>query len=215
MGLPLEFKEENIEEHFKLVHFTIRKYYKNTKPGSAKYDDMFQQGCIGLLKAIRNYDSGIAKFSTYASRLIRCEISDYLRRDNLVKFPRDTIFLIRRIKKQQLSGSVQEIAEKTQTSPNAVSAALTYLDTSYVSMETPLSVDDSLSFKDMVGQEDDYSSLATKEFISTLSDRDRLVLEWRMQGLKQRQIANEIGVTQTQMHRVLHRIGNLYLKHYA
>ena len=73
--------EENIQESFALVHWIIN--HLKWRPPSLPYDDIFQIGCIGLLKAIRTFDKDKnIKFNTWAGRLILCEILNELRKYN-------------------------------------------------------------------------------------------------------------------------------------
>lgn len=78
----------NVEEHLSLVHFVLRKHF-HKRCNHQDYEDYFQAGCVGLVKAVQNYNPEISEFSTYAIHMIKGEIKKY-RRDctNLIKIPR-------------------------------------------------------------------------------------------------------------------------------
>lgn len=75
--LPEE-RRHLVTENINLVHYTIQKYF-HTKPGQPGYDDLFQSGCEGMVKAAIKYDEGMAAFSTYAVALIIGEVRRYKR----------------------------------------------------------------------------------------------------------------------------------------
>ena len=71
-------RDEMITDNLDLVHFVINKRYKGALK-RYEYDDLFQAGCIGLIKAVDGYDGTIAKLSTYAVRGIDLAIRQYKR----------------------------------------------------------------------------------------------------------------------------------------
>lgn len=76
---------EKAENHLKLVHFVCKKYRKACYSRTIEYDDIFQTGCIGLMKAVNNYGENTkCAFSTYAASKIQGEILHYFRSDRFL-----------------------------------------------------------------------------------------------------------------------------------
>ncbi len=89
-------QKENLEEIF-LENINLVKYVLKRVTYDNDYDDLYQAGCIGLLKAINNYDQTKAKFSTYAYKYIINEIKSEYRNSKLVRLPKNLYYLKRKI----------------------------------------------------------------------------------------------------------------------
>ncbi|MBQ7718838.1 MAG: RNA polymerase sporulation sigma factor SigG [Clostridia bacterium] len=181
-------------------------------------DDLFQVGCIGLIKAIDNFDlSHGVKFSTYAVPMIIGEIRRYLRDNNTIRVSRslrDIAYKALTVKEKltnerQSEPTVDEIAKKLDLPKEDVVMALdAILDP--ISLFEPVYHDgaDAIFVMDQV--RDDKNSddawleeIALREAMKRLSDREKLILSLRFfAGKTQMEVADEIGISQAQVSRL-------------
>ncbi len=180
-------------------------------------DDIFQVGCIGLIKAIDNFDlSHGVRFSTYAVPMIIGEVRRFLRDNNSLRVSRslrDTAYRAMQ-SKERLQASlkkeptVREIAEDMGESREDVVAALEAV-VEPMSLYEPLYSDggDAVYVSDRVSDSDGETSwlseISFKQAVNALSERERLILARRfMQGKTQTEVASEIGISQAQVSRL-------------
>lgn len=181
-------------------------------------DDLFQVGCIGLIKAIDNFDlSHGVKFSTYAVPMIIGEIRRYLRDNNAIRVSRslrDIAYKALTVKEKltnerQTEPTVEEIAKKLDLPKEDVVMALdAILDP--ISLFEPVYHDgaDAIFVMDQV--RDDKNSdeawleeIALREAMKRLSEREKLILSLRFfAGKTQMEVADEIGISQAQVSRL-------------
>lgn len=206
-------REELISGNLRLVLSVIQRF---TGRGE-NLDDLFQVGCIGLIKAIDNFDTGhLVKFSTYAVPMIIGEIRRYLRDNNSVRVSRsikDTAYKAMQVKEQLMSEkqsepSVSEIASKLEISESEVVIALESI-VSPLSLYDPIYSDggDTIYVLDQVGDKNDDNNwldeISLKEAIKNLSVREKHILSLRfMQGKTQMEVSREIGISQAQVSRL-------------
>ena len=206
-------KDKLINGNLKLVLSCLKKYSGRTD----NMDDLFQVGCIGLIKAIDNFDlSHEVKFSTYAVPMILGEIKRYLRDNNSVRISRsikDTAFKALRVKEEltNLYGrepSILEIASKMNTNEFDVSNALNSLKDT-ISMFEPIYNDggDIIYLEDQLGSNDGYYDLDTKislrEALNKIKEKEKYIIEQRyLIGKTQVELAEEIGISQAQISRL-------------
>jgi len=206
-------KDKLINGNLKLVLSCLKKYSGRTD----NMDDLFQVGCIGLIKAIDNFDlSHEVKFSTYAVPMILGEIKRYLRDNNSVRISRsikDTAFKALRVKEEltNLYGrepSILEIASKMNTNEFDVSNALNSLKDT-ISMFEPIYNDggDIIYLEDQLGSNDGYYDLDTKislrEALNKIKEKEKYILMQRyIMGKTQMELAEEIGISQAQISRL-------------
>ena len=180
-------------------------------------DDLFQVGCIGLIKSIDNFDvTQNVKFSTYAVPMIIGEIRRYLRDNNSVKVSRtikDTAYKAmqakeRIIAKTQREPTVSEIAEELEAKREDIVVALESI-VDPVSLYEPAYSDngDAVYILDQVGDKNDDKNwlceIAIRDAISHLSSREKHILSLRfMYGKTQMEVSNEIGISQAQVSRL-------------
>lgn len=88
--------KHNPEDHFRLVHKIARKYSKGNR---MEYDDIFQEGCIGLIRACKEYKEGDVPFGAFAGMHIQYAILNGLRTSNFIKTNTDVVWLASKIKK--------------------------------------------------------------------------------------------------------------------
>ena len=180
-------------------------------------DDLFQVGCIGLIKSIDNFDTTQnVKFSTYAVPMIIGEIRRYLRDNNSIRISRsikDTAYRAMQIKeklinKNQKEPNVSEIAAELNLPREDVVIALESI-VDPVSLYEPVFSDggDTIYVLDQVGDKNDdktwLDEICIKEAINGLSEREKKILSLRfMQGKTQMEVSEEIGISQAQVSRL-------------
>ncbi len=206
-------RNELINGNLRLVLSVIQRF---TNRGE-NLDDLFQVGCIGLIKAIDNFDvSQNVRFSTYAVPMIIGEIRRYLRDNNSVRVSRslrDTAYHAMQIKERltnenQKEPTVEEIAKEMNIKKEEVVLALEAI-VEPVSLYEPLYNDggDTIYVMDQVGDsnsDDNWiDEIVFKQSIEKLSDREKKILSMRfMQGKTQTEVAKEIGISQAQVSRL-------------
>lgn len=210
----LKARQEFIYGNLRLVLSILHRF---TNRGE-NADDLFQIGCIGLIKALDNFDpSHDVKFSTYAVPMIIGEIRRYLRDNNSIRVSRsmrDTAYKALAVKERLTAASgseptVEQIARELELPCEDVSVALdAILDP--VSLQEPIYHDggDAVFVMDQIADEknaDDswLEKISLNEAMSRLSDRERHILTLRFfKGRTQMEVANEIGISQAQVSRL-------------
>lgn len=210
----LSAKDELIEGNLKLVLSILRKYTNRTD----NMDDLFQVGCIGLIKAIDNFDlSHEVKFSTYAVPMILGEIKRYLRDNNSVRIARsikDTSYKVSKLKEKLTldlgkEPTIQMLSEELEISEYEIVTALDSLKES-VSMFEPIYNDggDVIYLCDQLEDKKgkNYSleeRISLNEALNQLKDKERYVINERyMYGKTQMELSEELGISQAQISRL-------------
>ena len=208
-----EARQRMIQGNLRLVLSVIQRF---TNRGE-NLDDLFQVGCIGLIKAIDHFDlSHSVRFSTYAVPMILGEIRRYLRDNNSVRVSRslkDIAYKAMQAKerlmgKSQREPTVEEIAKELDLPKHEVVLALEAI-VDPVSLNEPIYSDggDTIYVMDQVSDKSDdrgwLEEIALKEAISQLAPREKRILSLRFFGGKtQVEVANEIGISQAQVSRL-------------
>lgn len=209
-----EAREKYIKGNLRLVLSVIKRFSgSNENP-----DDLFQIGCIGLMKAIDNFDTELnVKFSTYAVPMIIGEIRRYLRDNNSIRVSRslrDTAYKAiyakeNYVKKNQKEPTIAEIAleigipkEEIVYALDAIQSPMSLYEPVYTEGGDTLYVMDQIS--DKKNREENWvQDLALKEAISRLGERERHIIELRFfEGKTQMEVASEIGISQAQVSRL-------------
>jgi len=180
-------------------------------------DDLFQVGCIGLIKAIDNFDVSLnVKFSTYAVPMILGEVKRYLRDNNQIRVSRSLRDLAYRamqakeklINEKQAEPSVDEIAKEIDAKREDIVLALEAISEP-VSLYEPVFSEsgDTIYVMDQLGDNNDDNNwldeIALKEAINHLGQREKKILSLRFfQGKTQVEVAQEIGISQAQVSRL-------------
>lgn len=218
-------REEFIYGNLRLVLSVIQRF---TNRGENP-DDLFQVGCIGLIKAIDNFDTNLnVQFSTYAVPMIIGEIRRYLRDNNAIRVSRslkDIAYKALYIKEKLTNlnnnePTVEEIAKEMDVDTEDVVLALTAI-ASPVSLFEPVYHDTGEAVyvmdqvKDTKNTDENWlRDIAIDEAMEHLSDRERHILELRFfQGRTQTEVADEIGISQAQVSR-LEKSALLHMKKY-
>jgi len=207
-------RQEFICGNLRLVLSIIQRF---TNRGESA-DDLFQVGCIGLIKSIDNFDtSQNVRFSTYAVPMIIGEIRRYLRDNNAIRVSRslrDTAYKVLQARdalvfRNGKEPKVEEIAQEMGLPREDVVHALEAIQDP-VSLFEPLFHDgtDTLSVMDQIKddqcrEETWLESIALKEAMKKLSEREQHILYLRFfQGRTQMEVANEIHISQAQVSRL-------------
>lgn len=216
-------REKLISGNLRLVLSVIQRF---TNRGE-NMDDLFQVGCIGLIKSIDNFDiSHGVRFSTYAVPMIIGEIRRYLRDNNAIRVSRsikDTAYKTMQAKEKLMERlmrepTVTELSEELQLPREEVVFALESV-VEPMSLYEPMYNDggDTIYVLDQLGDKNDdqnwLDEIALKEAIKSLNTREKRILSLRfMQGKTQMEVSNEIGISQAQVSRLeksaLERIKN-------
>ena len=207
-------REKLIAGNLRLVLSVIQRF---TNRGE-NADDLFQVGCIGLIKAIDNFNTDLnVKFSTYGVPMIVGEIRRYLRDNSTMRVSRamrDTAYKVLQAKEHymaqhQKEPSVEEIAHLLDIPREDVVFALDAI-LEPVSLYEPVYSDsgDNICVMDQVkdnknNDETWVERIALKEAVGHLTDRERKILSMRFfQGKTQMEVSAEIGISQAQVSRL-------------
>ena len=204
-----------IQQNYPLVKSVIRRYRNK----GVDYDDLFQLGCVGFVKAINNFDTSYkVKFSTYAVPMIIGEVKRHLRDDGYIKVSRAMKVLYLQIKKyvdtETQAGKNPSIAEIASNFGITAEDVVFAMDSGRypVSIFSPLDNDDdggTLMDKipSNVDTDRELDHLVLKELISGLEPRDQKIIIMRYYRDKtQSEIAKELGVSQVQVSRLENKI---------
>ncbi len=206
-------RDRLISGNLRLVLSVIQKFVgRGENP-----DDLFQVGCIGLMKAIDNFNTGLdVRFSTYAVPMISGELRRYLRDNNPIRVSRgmrDTAYHSMQTKEQLTAEldrepTVDEIAKRMGLPKSEVVMALESI-TDPVSLYEPIYSDagDTLYLLDQIGDHSDDSNwideIAFREAVGALRGREKDILYKRFYcGKTQIEVADEIGISQAQVSRI-------------
>ncbi len=207
-------KEELINGNLKLI-LSILKGYTNRYENM---DDLFQVGCIGLIKAIDNFDlSHDVKFSTYAVPMILGEIRRFLRDSSSIRISRsikDTAYKALKAKEELIKilgkePTIDEIATYLNIDPLDVGIALDSTKET-ISMQEPIYNDggDTIYLEDQLDDKKNTSSkidnhILLKDAINNLKEKEKyIILSRYFNGKTQLELADEIGISQAQISRL-------------
>jgi RNA polymerase sporulation-specific sigma factor len=208
-----EARQKMIQGNLRLVLSVVQKFSSRGE----NLDDLFQVGCIGLIKAIDNFDPNLnVRFSTYGVPMILGEIRRFLRDNNAMRVSRsirDLAYhaLQARESLQKESGReprVSEIASRIGSNPENVAVALESVVEPTSLYEPAYSDDeDALSIMDQVheagGEESWISDIMFKDTVHALSQREKRIMSLHyLSGKTQMEVAKEIGISQAQVSRL-------------
>lgn len=209
-----EARQRLIEGNLRLVLSVIQRFSgRGENP-----DDLFQVGCIGLLKAIKNFDPDLdVKFSTYGVPMICGEIRRYLRDNSTIRVSRsvrDTAYRVLQCKERLMAelgreATLEELAKTMKLPLSTVSEAMDAISAP-VSLYEPVHSDsgDPLLVMDQISDprnsdERWLEQLALKDALAALGEREKHILALRYyDGKTQMEVANSIGISQAQVSRL-------------
>ena len=210
----MKAREELIAGNLRLVLSVIQRFANRGENA----DDLFQVGCIGLIKAIDNFNTDLdVRFSTYGVPMIVGEIRRYLRDNSTMRVSRamrDTAYKVLQAKEaymaeHQREPTVDEIARMLELKREEVVFALDAI-VDPVSLYEPVYSDsgDTICVMDQVRDskntdENWLEQIALREAIAKLSDREKRILSLRFfQGKTQMEVSAEVGISQAQVSRL-------------
>ncbi|MGE7601885.1 RNA polymerase sporulation sigma factor SigG [Peribacillus sp. NPDC097675] len=213
-GGELSAREKLVNGNLRLVLSVIQRFNNRGE----YVDDLFQVGCIGLMKSIDNFDLGQnVKFSTYAVPMIIGEIRRYLRDNNPIRVSRslrDIAYKALQVKEKLISQTLreptaEEIAKVLGLPHEEIVFALDAIQDP-VSLFEPIYNDggDPIYVLDQLSDEKNKDStwideIAINEGMRRLNDREKMILRKRFfQGKTQMEVADEIGISQAQVSRL-------------
>ena len=203
-----------IEGNLRLVLSVIQRFDKRGESP----DDLFQVGCIGLIKAIANFDpTKQVRFSTYGVPMIAGEVRRYLRDNSAIRVSRsirDVAYRVLQCKEAMLlrlgrEPTLEEIStelalpmEDVSEALDAVSAPVSLYDPVYADGGDPLTVMDQV--KDTRNTDENWMErIALRDAFRSLGDREKQILSLRFyDGKTQMEVANLIGISQAQVSRL-------------
>ena len=207
-------REQLIEGNLRLVLSVIQRFDKRGESP----DDLFQVGCIGLIKAIANFDPAKqVRFSTYGVPMIAGEVRRYLRDNSAIRVSRslrDVAYRVLQCKEAQVNAlgrepTLEEIAreleltvEEVSEALDAVCAPVSLFDPVYADGGDPLTVMDQV--RDMRNTEHNWMEhIALREAFRALGDREKQILSLRFyDGKTQMEVAGFLGISQAQVSRL-------------
>lgn len=210
----LEARQKLIEGNLRLVLSVIQKFSNRGENA----DDLFQVGCVGLIKAIDNFDtSQPVRFSTYGVPMIIGEIRRYLRDNSAIRVSRsmrDTAYQVLQMREKligetQREPSVEQIAQALEIpredvvfAMDAISDPVSLYEPVYSDGGDALCVMDQM--RDKKNTDDSWvDRIALKEALRRLDDRERRILALRFyEGKTQMEVSAEVGISQAQVSRL-------------
>ena len=207
-------REKLIEGNLRLVLAVIQRFDKRGESP----DDLFQVGCIGLMKAIANFDPDKqVRFSTYGVPMIAGEVRRYLRDNSAIRVSRsirDVAYRVLQCKEalllrlgreptlDEISKDLELSIEEVSQALDAISAPVSLYDPVYAEGGDPLTVMDQV--RDTKNTELNWMEhIALKDAFQSLGDREKQILSLRFyDGKTQIEVANLLGISQAQVSRL-------------
>lgn len=203
-----------VSSNMGLVSTIVKKFLNR----GYEYEDLFQIGCIGLIKAVKNFNTDFnVRFSTYAVPMIIGEIKRFLRDDGLIKVSRNMKETGKKVKiaKERLTKqygrevTIEEISKELCISSEDIVMSLESLSSPEYLYDTIHQDDGSpVLLIDKISEDKDYGGevvdkVALKDLISTLDSKARQVIMLRyFKDMTQSQIAEKLGISQVQVSRI-------------
>ena len=218
-------RDQYIRGNLRLVLSVIKRFHNHNENA----DDLFQIGCIGLMKSIDNFDPTMGvKFSTYAVPMIIGEVRRYLRDNSSYRIPRslrDTAYKAIHTKEllardldheptlQEISKECEIPVEEILYALDAIQTPLSLFDPVYTDGGDTLFVMDQIS--DKKNKEENWvKDLSLQDALDTLNERDKKIIKMRFfEGKTQIEVADEIHISQAQVSR-LEKNALKSMKHY-
>ena len=210
----IDARNQFIKGNLRLVLSVIQRFYNRGENA----DDLFQIGCIGLIKAIDNFDlSQGVQFSTYAVPMIIGEIRRYLRDNNAIRVSRSIRDLAYKViqykekfnKEKGREPTIDEIAKEFKVEKEEISFCLDAIQDP-VSLQEPIYNDGSESIyvmdqvKDTKNSDENWAEhMTVAEALKRLNEKEKTIIKKRyFDGRTQMEVADEIGISQAQVSRL-------------
>ena len=209
-----EAREKFINGNLRLVLSVVQRFGRRGE----NPDDLFQIGCVGLIKAIDNFDPNLnVQFSTYGVPMIIGEIKRYLRDNNMVRVSRSVRDLAYRvlqakekyIKDNGKEASIDELSKILEVDKEEIAMSLDAIQDP-VSLQEPVynDGDDSIYIMDQVKDKKNTDerwaeNITINEALKKLNDKEKMIINKRFfNGRTQMEVAEEIGISQAQVSRL-------------
>jgi RNA polymerase sporulation-specific sigma factor len=208
--------EENMfNENTKLVNYTLKKYFNNGagyENNGITREDLYQIGCIGLLKSIPKFDEKLCyKFSTYAityiSGEIKKELTDKL---ILIKYPRHIKRIARMFNKEdEEKTTTEEIMLKFDVSEDDAKLIIECIHTSQVSsLDVAYNDNSETTLADVIASNYSLENSILKEIelhqrLAILTEKERTIITLSLESSSQSEIGKKLGITQVQVSRII------------
>ena len=207
-------REKFINGNLRLVLSVVQRFSGRAESA----DDLFQIGCIGLIKAIDNFDISLnVQFSTYAVPMIIGEIRRYLRDNNSIRVSRSIkdlayksiAFKNKYLRENNREPSIEEIAKELNVEPEEISLSLGAIQDP-VSFQEPVFNDGTENIfiidqvSDRKNTDDKWTERITiSELMKKLNEKEKMIINKRFfDGKTQMEVAEEIGISQAQVSRL-------------
>lgn len=221
-----EARQEFIYGNLRLVLSVMKRFYGRGENA----DDLFQVGCVGLIKSIDNFDpSQNVQFSTYAVPMIMGEIRRYLRDNNSIRVSRSVRDLAYKvlqckekyIKENNKEPTIEEISKELQVEKEEIAFSLDAIQDP-ISLQEPVYNDGSESIyvmdqvKDKKNTDELWAeNMTIRQAMRKLNSKEKEIIDRRFfEGRTQMEVANELGISQAQVSRIeknaINRIKRLY-----
>ena len=207
--------DECYDKHKKFVTQVCKKYLKPAHMLGLERQEIINVAVIGMISAYKRFDQEKGfKFVTFAGRYMSGEVQRYLRDyGKMIKFSRtskETAGYIHTKEMQNLSN--EEVAERLNVNVRNVEEAKQYMNFSHMSMEYEFDTSEPSAgtLHDIYGHEQDRSMIYVDDFMEGLDERDRFIVDQRLQDVGQREVGSMIGISQVQVSRLLNKIGQQY-----
>ena len=209
-----EARDKMINGNLRLVLSIIKRFYGIVE----NLDDLFQIGCIGLIKSVDNFDlSQNVQFSTYAVPMVIGEIRRYLRDNNMVRVSRSVRDLAYKVlaikekyrKEEQKEVTIEEIAKELNVEKEEIAFCLDAIQDP-ISLQEPVYGDETENIyvmdqiKDKKNSDDNWAeNITITEALEKLRGKEKEIINKRFfEGRTQMEVAEEIGISQAQVSRL-------------
>ena len=209
-----EARDKMINGNLRLVLSIIKRFYGRGE----NLDDLFQIGCIGLIKSVDNFDlSQNVQFSTYAVPMVIGEIRRYLRDNNMVRVSRSVRDLAYKVlaikekyrKEEQKEVTIEEIAKELNLEKEEIAFCLDAIQDP-ISLQEPVYGDETENIyvmdqiKDKKNSDDNWAeNITITEALEKLRGKEKEIINKRFfEGRTQMEVAEEIGISQAQVSRL-------------
>lgn len=215
-------KNEELKNHFPLINFIIKKNF-NRYLGNIEYNDIFQEGCLALIKANITYDENKnIQWSTYASHCIYNAIQYYILKNTNIFSSRhfsELLYKIRTLLEE--NKNEKEICKELNISEKTYKMYEKHLNNSYMSIDqTIIKDDDNIKLSDVIEDVNSLDEFSLVEWKFILNDLEKIIKEnfnnkyylifqeYFINGKKQNEIAIMFNTSQAQISKVIKKIKN-------
>jgi len=205
-----------IEENRLLIYKIAKKFY------NIDVNDLFQAGCIGIIKAAKKFqDNGVCKFSTFAYKYIFGEMYELANKSKNIKMNKAYLKIVKLIEsarsvltqKLERFPTVEEISLYTKLDVSLINEVM-ILSKETISLDNEYDEEDNCSLYNQLGNNYDYETkILLNDSINSLEEPMRSIMIYRLNDYTQSEIANHLGLSQVKVSR-LESKGKAKIKEY-